>query len=153
MPKRPVLFGDVKVISTPLNGSLRLAGIMELSGFDTRVPDQRVRVIERAAAKYIGPLSLSKGADLWAGLRPLTPDGLPVLDRLDPYENVHTATGHGMIGMVLGPASGKWMSQYIVEGVRPAVLEPFKSSRFTALRRAIAERFLRRDREGLRRPG
>jgi glycine/D-amino acid oxidase-like deaminating enzyme len=63
--------------------------------------------------------------DPWVGGRPFLPDGLPVIDRLPGRENVFAATGHGMLGVTLGPATGHRLAEYIRTGRRPEVLAPF----------------------------
>ena len=67
------------------------------------------------------------------GLRELpkhTPDGLPILDRVHPFENLFVATGHSMLGITLAPASGQAMAGYVLSGTRPELLEPFRLRRF-----------------------
>jgi D-amino-acid dehydrogenase len=67
---------------------------------------------------------------LWVGRRPLTPDGLPILDRVDPFDRFDVATGHSMLGITLGPASGKALADFVLSGTRPGLLEPFRMRRF-----------------------
>jgi glycine/D-amino acid oxidase-like deaminating enzyme len=57
--------------------------------------------------------------------RPLLPDGLPVIDRLPRHDNAYLATGHGMLGVTLGPATGRALADYLLTGRRPEVLTPF----------------------------
>jgi D-amino-acid dehydrogenase len=68
--------------------------------------------------------------DPWVGGRPLLPDSLPVVDRLPGTGNAFVATGHGMLGVTLAPASGRALSEYMLSGRRPEVLEPFRFDRF-----------------------
>ena len=70
--------------------------------------------------------------ELWVGRRPLTPDGLPILDRVHPFENLFIATGHSMLGITLAPASGKALADYVLSGQRPELLEPFRLRRFAS---------------------
>ena len=136
-PGRPIHFGDIKVAVTPLPRGLRVAGTMELSGNNEILRRSRARAIARGAAQYFdGWDDLEPGGsadapdELWVGRRPLTPDGLPILDRVDPFENLFVATGHSMLGVTLGPASGQSMAEFILTGRRPEVLEPFQLRRF-----------------------
>jgi D-amino-acid dehydrogenase len=64
-----------------------------------------------------------------AGGRPLLPDGLPVIDRLPGHDNAFLATGHGMLGVTLGPATGRALAGFLVTGRRPEVLHPFRFGR------------------------
>ena len=66
----------------------------------------------------------------WGGLRPCTPDGLPMIGRAPRHENLYIATGHCMLGMTLGPITGKLMAQLMC-GQQPEIgLEPFSMARF-----------------------
>ena len=58
--------------------------------------------------------------EIWRGLRPCTPDGLPFLGRLNRYENLIVAAGHAMIGLSLGPITGKLVSQ-VVTHEKPSI--------------------------------
>jgi len=135
-PTRPVHFGDIKVAVTPFPRGLRVAGTMELSGNNETLRRSRATAIARGAAQYLdGWDELDRGAsgepdELWVGRRPLTPDGLPILDRVYSFDNLYVATGHSMLGITLGPASGQAMADYILSGSRPELLVPFQSRRF-----------------------
>jgi glycine/D-amino acid oxidase-like deaminating enzyme len=69
------------VIATPLPGRLRLSGTLELAGMDTSISRVRVDAIRRAAARVLAIDHERAEVDVWAGLRPCTPDGLPVIGR------------------------------------------------------------------------
>jgi D-amino-acid dehydrogenase len=137
LPGRPIHFGDIKVAVTPFPRGLRVAGTMELSGNNETLRRSRAAAIARGAAQYIdgwdeldGNGNAGGPEELWVGRRPLTPDGLPVLDRVDPFDNLYVATGHSMLGVTLGPASGRALAGYILSGKRPDLLEPFRFRRF-----------------------
>jgi D-amino-acid dehydrogenase len=94
MPKQPIHLTDIKVAVTPFARGLRVAGTMELSGNNGTVRQSRADAIARGAAQYFsgwdeldGDGTGGEPAELWAGRRPLTPDGLPVLDRVAPFGN------------------------------------------------------------------
>jgi glycine/D-amino acid oxidase-like deaminating enzyme len=139
LPGRPIHLGDVKVAVTPFARGLRVAGTMELSGNNEVLRRSRTRAIARGTAPYFdGWDDLEPGSDgrepeeLWVGRRPLTPDGLPILDRVHPFDNLFIATGHSMLGVTLAPASGKALAGYVLTGQRPGLLEPFRLRRFAA---------------------
>jgi D-amino-acid dehydrogenase len=136
-PRRPIRFGDIKVAVTPYPQGLRVAGTMELSGNNETLRRSRAAAIAQGAAHYLDGWDELDGRDsggepeeLWVGRRPLTPDGLPTLDRVGTFDNLYVATGHAMLGITLGPASGKAMADYILSGKRPELLEPFQLRRF-----------------------
>ena len=66
----------------------------------------------------------------WAGMRPITADGLPILDRAGDLENTYIATGYSMQGVTLAPTSGQALAEMITTGRRPLLLEPFRLDRF-----------------------
>jgi D-amino-acid dehydrogenase len=134
-PSRPIHFGDIKVAVTPFPRGLRVAGTMELSGNNETLRRSRATAIARGAAQYIDrwddlDANRAQPEELWVGRRPLTPDGLPILDRVDPFTNLYVATGHSMLGITLGPASGKALADFILSGKRPELLQPFQLRRF-----------------------
>lgn len=105
LPRRPIHLGDIKVAVTPFVRGLRVAGTMELSGNNETLRRSRAQAIVRGTAPYFdGWDELEPGSngrdpeELWVGRRPLTPDGLPILDRVHPFENLFIATGHCMLG-------------------------------------------------------
>ncbi|WP_219536865.1 NAD(P)/FAD-dependent oxidoreductase [Nonomuraea guangzhouensis] len=134
-PEHPLYLGDKHVAVSPIAGSTRIAGTMELSGNNRRLDWRRVVAIARASRDYLGPwydtpddlMALIR--DPWVGGRPMLPDGLPVLDRVPGTPNAYAATGHGMLGITLAPASGRAMADYVATGHRPAELEPFRADR------------------------
>ena len=71
--------------------------------------------------------------EIWRGLRPCSPDGLPIVGRAAPAENVVVATGHGMLGLTLAPVTGRLVGE-IVTGEEPSrELEPLRPDRFGPL--------------------
>jgi D-amino-acid dehydrogenase len=82
---------------------------MELAGLDESINPIRVRGIAAAVQKYypdFGPQDF-EGVQPWRGLRPVTPDGLPYVGRSVAAKNLVVATGHAMMGVSLGPVTGK----------------------------------------------
>ena len=65
----------------------------------------------------------------WAGLRPLTSDGLPLIGRAPRDAKVFVATGHGMLGITLAPATAALLAPFVLEGRSDPVLEPFDPAR------------------------
>lgn len=112
-PRVPLLLGEVRVAITPLAGrELRFGGTLELSGLSLSLDPRRVDAILRGARQYFREVPpASEGRPPWAGLRPCTPDGLPLLGRPRRYENLIIAAGHAMVGMSLGPISGRLVAE------------------------------------------
>ena len=82
------------------------------------------------AATLVPSLRRREIASEWAGLRPGSPDDLPIMGRLPSRENVYVATGHFRNGILLAPITGKLMSQLILKGKTEMPLEPFSPARF-----------------------
>lgn len=128
VPRHSVLLVDVHVGCTPLGEQMRIGGTMEFSGLNTRLDHRRIETILKGARSSFLPWQ-GDAVDYWAGMRPITPDGLPVLDRAAPFENVFLATGYSMQGVTLAPPAGLALAELIATGHRPAVLEPFGLAR------------------------
>lgn len=124
---------DAKVAVTPLQRNLRLAGTMEFGGLDEDLNQLRVDAILRAPRAYFRGWEPPRPASVTprAGIRPMTPDGLPVIGRLGELENTYVSTGHGMLGITLGPGSAIAVTDLVLHGRRPDVLAPFSPARFT----------------------
>jgi glycine/D-amino acid oxidase-like deaminating enzyme len=134
-PKRALYFGDKQIAVSPIAGTTRLAGTMELSGNNRDLDWRRISAIAQGSRPYLGNW-YSQTEDLprlihdpWVGGRPMLPDGIPVLDQLPTVDNAYLATGHAMLGMTLAPATGQAMAQLMLQGRRPAALEPFMLER------------------------
>jgi D-amino-acid dehydrogenase len=129
-PSLPLMLGEARVAVTPMGDRLRFAGTLELAGLDFSINRRRVDAIARAAREYLSVEDVAQ-AEIWCGLRPCTPDGLPILGRTRRYENLIMATGHAMLGMSLGPVSGKLVAQ-LAEDLRPDIdLVPLRLERFS----------------------
>lgn len=128
----PAILAEAKVAVTPMDGFTRFAGTMEFSGNDESISKVRVRAIADAAAKYYQDVELTQEelSKARAGLRPVSPDGLPYLGKTSKYRNLVIATGHAMIGWSLGPITGKLISQVISDQKPMVDLKPFDPDRF-----------------------
>jgi D-amino-acid dehydrogenase len=130
-PRQPILLADRHVAVSPLGATTRIAGTMEFSGNNLRLDWRRIEAIARASRHYLGVWFGATDelvgliSDPWVGGRPMLPDGLPLVDRVPRHENAYVATGHGMLGVTLAPATAVALTEYVTTGVRPDVLAPF----------------------------
>ncbi len=127
-----VNLSDAKVAVTPLDNRLRLAGTMEFGPHDEAINEVRIGAILRAPADFFSdwpaePSHVVAGA----GMRPMTPDGLPIIGRLPGLDNAYVSTGHGMMGVTLAPGSARAMTTLLMTGTTPRELLPFDARRFT----------------------
>jgi D-amino-acid dehydrogenase len=127
-----VNLSDAKVAVTPLARNLRLAGTMEFAGLDEELNQVRVGAILRAPSAYFRDWTPPAGpVTPKAGIRPMTPDGLPVIGRLGNLTNTYVSSGHGMQGVTLGHGSALALSRMVLHDEVPDVLVPFAPQRFT----------------------
>ena len=114
-PDVPFVCGEAKMAVTPMRDTVRYAGTLELAGMDLSINHRRVAAVVRAPGAYLPDLDSAKmeQIEVWAGLRPCTPDGLPLLGRVPAYDNLTIAAGHAMIGVSTSPASGKLVAQIV----------------------------------------
>src|SRR5690606_3216991 len=115
LPKRCAVLVEARVAVSPMAGALRFGGTMEIAGLDESVNPIRVRSIVDAIGRYYPAFEPAHfdGVAPWRGLRPCSPDGLPYLGRTARYSNLLIATGHAMMGMSLGPITGKIAAQLL----------------------------------------
>ncbi|HEY0751358.1 MAG TPA: FAD-dependent oxidoreductase, partial [Chitinophagaceae bacterium] len=128
----PSILVDRRVAMTPMGKDLRMGGTMEISGINNNLLVKRAEAIYNAAKSYYPelPVSFPETNQIWNGLRPLSPDGLPYLGRPKQYKNVVIAGGHAMLGLALAAGSGKVVEEIISNEKSSVPLEAFKVERF-----------------------
>ena len=129
MPRHGILFADIHAGATPLGDRVRIGGTLEFGGYGLDIDQRRIRTVFRLASEYL-ELEQPDFEEPWAGLRPLTPDGLPVIDRAGPFRNAYLATGYSMLGMTVSAPAAETLADMVLTGERPALLEPFRIDRF-----------------------
>jgi D-amino-acid dehydrogenase len=111
-PEIPLLLDEAKIAVTPLGDSLRFAGTLELAGLNLDINQKRVQAILDNAARYLSvDLNNQPLVEIWRGLRPCTPDGLPIIGRSRKVTNLIPASGHCMLGVSQGTMTGKLVSR------------------------------------------
>lgn len=118
-PVSTVMDETYKVAITRLGDRVRVAGTAELTGFDLRLRNER-----RETVRFVISDMFPKAADMsednfWTGLRPMTPDGTPVIGAT-PYKNFFINTGHGTLGWTMACGSGKLVAD-LVSVVKPSI--------------------------------
>ena len=123
--RMPLYLHDHRVVANPMADRTRMTGGLLLDGLDESFDERRVRAISVAAEEVLGVRS--KPRLVWRGLRPCSPDGLPVIGSA---RGVIFATGHGMLGVTLGPLTGRLVASIAFgSGAHPA-LERLSPERF-----------------------
>jgi D-amino-acid dehydrogenase len=128
----PTIFLEARVAVTPMGNSLRFGGTMEITGLDHSISMNRVKGIVDSISKYYPDMKVGMPpkADVWHGLRPCSPDGLPYLGRSQKLTNLILATGHAMLGVSLGPGSGKIVADLVNDHQPGLNIQPFHPERF-----------------------
>ncbi|NHI11900.1 D-amino-acid dehydrogenase [Streptomyces sp. KO7888] len=124
LPKGPVYFPAERVACTPVDGRLRLAGMMEFRSVDAPLDRRRIEAVKNAAAPLLLGADLEDRQHEWVGSRPCTADGLPLVGRTRS-PRVFVAGGHGMWGITLGPVTGKLLAEQMMTGRTPPALRAF----------------------------
>ncbi|AIL32612.1 D-amino acid dehydrogenase [Basilea psittacipulmonis] len=112
-PQLSITDYERKVVYTRLGHKLRVAGIGDRVGMDRRIDPERIRTMIKEA-KDLFPIGNYDQAQQWAGLRPSTPTGKPIIDRT-AYKNLWLNTGHGMLGFTLSMGSAKLITELILK--------------------------------------
>lgn len=131
LPSMPLMLADVKVGLTPRAASIKFAGTLELvDSEDQRITARRVNTIIRGAQRFLNVPQPPKIVEVWRGLRPCTPDGVPIIGRPQRYDNLVLATGHQMMGLLSGPATGQLVSEITCGDHTTFDPRPFRPARF-----------------------
>ena len=129
----PSLLIEGKVAVTPMGNNLRVSGTMEIGNNSSQINEKRLNGVLSTLFRFYPELKEVE-IDInqaISGLRPCSPDGLPYIGRMKKFPNVTIATGHGMMGMSLGPATGKLVSEIISGKERSMNINAFDPGRFT----------------------
>ncbi len=132
-PRLPIMDAEAKFVATPMEGGLRMAGTVEFAGLDAPPDWRRARVLLRHGQAMFPGLPRAVAEDrvaLWMGFRPSMPDSLPVIGRTRRYANAFLAFGHGHVGLIGAPMTGRVIADLIAG--RPAAIDlvPFSPARF-----------------------
>ncbi|MCK6616276.1 MAG: FAD-dependent oxidoreductase [Cyclobacteriaceae bacterium] len=128
----PSIFLEARVAVTPMGSSLRFGGTMEITGVNHSINMNRVKGIVHAIPRYYPDLNIAMPdkREVWHGLRPCSPDGLPYIGRSKSYSNLVIATGHSMMGLSLGPGTGKLVAEIVGNEKLSVSAAPFNPERF-----------------------
>lgn len=122
--------GEGIAIEQTESGNLLLGSTREFVGFDWRTTVEGLRGIARRTMAVLPGLSVLNVIRSFAGLRPYTPDGLPILGPVRGVEGFIMAAGHEGDGIALSPVTGELLAQLIAEGRTEIPLDPFRLERF-----------------------
>ncbi len=115
--------------SGPNAGQAVIGATVEDAGFDKEVHSADITRLRALASTLLHPLAYATQREAWAGLRPATADGLPVLGSLPPRSNYFVASGHYRDGILLAPATARVIAQLLIKEVPSIDLTPFSPAR------------------------
>jgi D-amino-acid dehydrogenase len=119
-PVSTVLDETYKVATTRLGDRIRVGGTAEIAGYDNALRPQRRGPLDRSLGDLFPEAGDLARASFWCGLRPMTPDGTPVLGRSGKYPNLFLNTGHGTLGWTMAAGSGRVLSD-LISGRQPEI--------------------------------
>jgi glycine oxidase len=132
-PLRHILLGeDGGYLAPKANGFLFVGATVEDVGFRKNTTAKGLAGLRRMAATLVPSLAYAEVASDWAGLRPGSLDGLPILGPVPGWEGLSVASGHFRKGILLAPITGRLMAQWLTQGKAEISLEPFSPARFGA---------------------
>lgn len=118
-PVSTVLDETYKVAITRFDDRIRVGGMAEIVGFNTKLLPARRRTLEMVVGDLFPQGGHIEEAVFWSGLRPMTPDGTPIVGRT-PLKNLFLNTGHGTLGWTMACGSGQLLAD-IISGITPAI--------------------------------
>jgi D-amino-acid dehydrogenase len=130
-PRHALYLADALLGVSAYDGGVRLAGVFELGYHGAELDERRLRAMLASADPFFAGWRPSKVAPAarWAGLRPLTTDGLPLIGATPGDARVFVAAGHGMLGVTLAPATAALLAPLVLEGRDDPALAPFSPAR------------------------
>ena len=130
-PRHALYLAEAKLGLSPFDGGVRVAGVFELGARNEAISPAVGERLLAAARPYLGGWQPDPDGpvEAWAGLRPATPDGLPLIGALPGLDGIYLATGHGMLGVTLAPATANLLAPLVLEGHAAPELTPFDPAR------------------------
>lgn len=111
-PVSTVMDETHKIAITRLGDRIRVGGMAEIAGYDLSLSDKRKSTLQHSVEDLFGGAGDQSRASFWAGLRPMTPDGTPIVGR-SPIPNLFLNTGHGTLGWTMSAGSGRVLADII----------------------------------------
>ncbi len=129
-PTYPLIFEEHRVAVTPFQSGYRLGSTMEFAGYDDTLNRDRLSLLTDSAKLYLRDPLAEPVQEEWWGWRPMTFDGLPVIDRAPVANNVYIAAGHNMLGLSMATATGKLVAELITGATPHLEMAGYSLSRF-----------------------
>ena len=118
-PESTIMDETHKVAVTRLGDRIRVGGTAQLSGYDLRLDTSRRKTLEFVVSDLFPRGGDVAKAEFWTGLRPMTPDGTPIIGA-SPFTNLYLSTGHGTLGWTMAAGTGRVMAD-LISGKTPEI--------------------------------
>ena len=113
MPRQALILGERRIAVSPMGDLLRFTGRLEVGNYSMEPNPLWIQRLENSVREYIALDEKLDIKETWAGLRPVTPDGMPIIGRSPHHSNLILATGHAMLGLSLGPGTGQVVAELV----------------------------------------
>jgi D-amino-acid dehydrogenase len=114
-----------KIVFAPLGRSVRVAGFVEIGNDDRSIPPRRIGALLDATREVLGYDVIAGDLQPWAGLRPATPSGRPIIGRT-PLTNLYVNVGHGALGWTLAAGSARLVCDLVARRAPTIPMAPFQ---------------------------
>lgn len=128
----PLIFQESVFAATPMGDDIRLAGTMEFVGLDLTLHERKSARLVAEASTYLDGVATGGGYESWCGLRPCTPDSLPIVGVSTRVPNLIFGTGHAMLGLTLAPVTGQAIADIVMDGETALPVGSLAPKRFGA---------------------
>jgi D-amino-acid dehydrogenase len=128
-PAHALYLAEARLAVSPFADGVRIAGVLELGARTARAPAGTAAKLIEAAEPYLGGWRPAPTDEAWAGLRPTTADGLPLIGAVPDRPNAYVAAGHAMLGVTLAPTTAAALAPLVLRGEQRELLAPFDPSR------------------------
>jgi D-amino-acid dehydrogenase len=118
-PESTIMDETHKVAVTRLGDRIRVGGTAELAGYNLNLREARRKTLDHVVTDLFPRGGDVTQAEFWTGLRPMTPDGTPIIGET-PYDNLYLSTGHGTLGWTMAAGTGRLLAD-VLSGRKPEI--------------------------------
>lgn len=129
-PAHPLKLYENMVACSPFGDSVRLSGTFDIGARDFTLNRKRLDMVVRQGLTYLDNWRPTDIEVEWVGHRPTSVDDLPIIGPVHGCDGLYVATGHGTLGVTLGPVTGALVAREVARGEQQPELQPFRLSRF-----------------------
>jgi D-amino-acid dehydrogenase len=129
-PQLAVKLVEPSIAITPFADGVRVAARLDLGRLGGPIAERRLRAVLDRTQPYFADWRPGLSTATFAGMRPATPDSLPLIGPVPGHTGLYVATGHGMLGLTLAPGTARYVVPLVLDDERPTELKPFAPERY-----------------------